>query len=127
MPPTTILDEAKALVYGDRQASYGHPGDDHARVAKAISGLLANKLRADLTALDVEIIMALVKLARLAHAYKRDSVIDLAGYAATMELAEQRRAESDAALQQSNDTWEQDRQAKLRCVAPVSYPTEEAK
>ena len=89
-PEPTILDEAKGHVYGDRGADYGHPADDHGKVAGAISALLADKLRVPLTALDVELVMIVVKLSRLAHKYKRDSVVDIAGYAATMEMSEER-------------------------------------
>ena len=39
-------------------------------------------LRKDITAHDVAMCMALVKVARLMHAHKTDSYIDLAAYAA---------------------------------------------
>ena len=105
MPDDTILDEAKALVYGDRGAEYGHPADDHGRVAGAVSALLGEKLRVPLTAHDIELVLIVVKLSRLAHKYKRDTVVDIAGYAATMEMSEQRRREADDALLQSEGEW----------------------
>ena len=103
----TVLDEAKGHVYGDRGADYGHPADDHGKVAGAMTALLKDKLRpgVELTALDVELFMVLIKMSRLTHKYKRDSVVDIAGYAATMEMSEQRRREAEDALIQSEGEW----------------------
>lgn len=84
--PETILEEAQRLVYGDRQEAYGHPRDDFGRTAGMWTALFGRKL-ADgerFTPEDVAMAMACVKLSRLANAYKRDSAVDLAGYAATL-------------------------------------------
>lgn len=81
----SVLEEAQALVYGDRQGSYGHPRDNFAHTAGMLNAYLSHKLSAPLTAEDVAAIMICVKLSRLKHAYKRDSVVDIAGYAATWE------------------------------------------
>ena len=116
-PEPTILDEAKALVYGDRGADYGHPADDHGKVAGAMTALLKDKLRpgVELTALDVELVMIVVKLSRLAHKYKRDTVVDIAGYAATMEMTEAREAVK---------ACERAAQDMLRKIGGAFYPGE---
>ena len=49
---------------------------------KNIAALWSIFLRKDITAHDVAMCMALVKVARLMHAHKTDSYIDLAAYAA---------------------------------------------
>ena len=40
MSDETILQEAQRLVYGDRQADYGHPHDDYARTARMWEAIL---------------------------------------------------------------------------------------
>ena len=84
----SILDEAKRLTSGSRQADYGHPRDDFARTAAMWDGILAAKLRdgAAITAMDVPLCLIAVKLARQAHRHKRDSLVDIAGYARTAAM-----------------------------------------
>lgn len=78
----TILEEAQKLVYGDRQASYGHPLDDFTRTAAMWSAILGHPV----TAQQVGLCMCAVKISRQVNAPKRDNLVDLAGYAATVEL-----------------------------------------
>ena len=84
----SILDEAKRLTDGSRQADYGHPRDDFARTAGMWNGILAAKLRdgAAITAMDVPLCLVAVKLARQAHRHKRDNLVDIAGYARTAAM-----------------------------------------
>lgn len=79
--PETILEEAQRLVYGDRQASYGHPYDDYARTARmweAILGMPPLTISPRIACL----MMAAVKISREVNRPKRDNLTDLAGYAA---------------------------------------------
>jgi len=73
-----ILEQAKELVGGDRQEDYGDKLTNHENIAALWSIFLRKKL----TPHDVAMCMALVKVARLMHAHKSDSYIDLAAYAA---------------------------------------------
>lgn len=73
-----ILEQAKELVVGDRQEDYGDKLTNHENIAALWSIFLRKKL----TAHDVAMCMALVKVARLMHAHKTDNYIDLAAYAA---------------------------------------------
>ena len=73
-----ILEQAKELVVGDRQEDYGDKLTNHENIAALWSIFLRKKL----TAHDVAMCMALVKVARLMHARKTDSYIGLAAYAA---------------------------------------------
>ena len=78
-----MLDEAKGLVTGDRNNTYGPPNQDFQRTADMMS---AYGFRVDdrpLTSADVAIFMSLLKISRLKWTpTKRDSWVDLAGYAA---------------------------------------------
>lgn len=73
-----ILEQAKELVGGDRQEDYGDKLTNHENIA----ALWSIFLRKQITPHDVAMCMALVKVARLMHAHKTDSYIDMAAYAA---------------------------------------------
>lgn len=92
----TVLEEAARLVDGARGDTYGHPADDFGRTAAMVSGLLREKLREPLTAADVGLIQVCVKLSRLAATPgHRDSLVDVAGYARTVEMVFEREASGD--------------------------------
>jgi hypothetical protein len=92
-PPDSVraatLDEAKRLICGDRNNQYGPPGKDFNRAAQALTSLGFGKEGRDgsgcevLDDHDVAVIMIVLKLSRLMWSSgKRDSWIDVAGYAA---------------------------------------------
>lgn len=87
-----ILEEANKLVHGDRQADYGHPIDDFSRTAKMWSAILG----CEVTPVQVGLCMCAVKISRQVNRPKRDNLVDLAGYAATVEMVidEQKRRET---------------------------------
>lgn len=85
----TILEEAHSLVNGERQASYGHPSRDLVCTAGMWSAFLTRRFGVDLTLTgeDVGCLMSLLKLSRLAgNPGHRDSLVDAAGYLATVEM-----------------------------------------
>lgn len=73
----SILKEAERTTHGDRQQDYGHPFDNHDRIAKLANILLGRGL----TASDIALIMICVKLSREVCNPKRDNRVDLAGFA----------------------------------------------
>lgn len=81
-----ILETAAACVCGQREEDYGSPEDNF----KTIASLWDIYLQAAhtgsyipiLSPKDVAIIMALLKIARIASGKSTDSFVDLAGYAA---------------------------------------------
>ena len=84
-PRALLLQEAQALVCGDRNNQYGEPGQDFTRTAELWTVLLAEKLAPGqyISPADVALLMCALKLSRLTWApEKRDSWVDLAGYAA---------------------------------------------
>lgn len=80
---SSILDEAKAAVTGDRQASYGPPDQDFARTAGMWSALFGDLLRDGVRfePFHVAQAMILLKMSRQRHQRKRDNWVDAAGYA----------------------------------------------
>ena len=75
----SLLDEAKQTITGERQDQYGAPEDSFSRIAAYWTTYLARPV----STLDVAHLMALMKLARAqGQGFKRDTYVDLAGYAA---------------------------------------------
>jgi hypothetical protein len=77
----SVLTEAENLVHGDRNASYGHPLDDFRRTAKMWGAILGIDIRPE----QVGLCMIADKLSRECHKPKRDNLVDIAGYAETVE------------------------------------------
>ena len=96
LPPpirSAVLSEASALICGDRQRDYGDPSGNFGHIAGMWNGYMdrCGLLKADemLQSSDVATMMALLKIARIAHGpSKRDSYVDACGYLAlAAELA----------------------------------------
>ena len=74
-----ILEEAKKIICEDRNNQYGEPEDNFS----CIADLWTVYLGIGLNGYDVGMMMVLFKLARMmTGGYKRDSLVDLIGYAA---------------------------------------------
>lgn len=73
-----LLDEAKAVVTGDRREDYGSSYVSFSRIAAMWGTYLGTPVEPR----DVAAMMALLKISRLITNGKRDSWVDLAGYAA---------------------------------------------
>lgn len=75
--PDSITDEAKAVVSGERAADYGDVNESFARIAQlwsAYTGVM-------LTDWDVAQMMILLKVSRAKTSRKRDTLVDIVGYA----------------------------------------------
>ncbi len=82
-PRTSLLREAESLVMGDRNNQYGPPSQDFQRTADALNALGYRTAQGKLQAHDVAMILMVVKMSRITWTpKKRDSWVDLAGYAA---------------------------------------------
>ena len=84
----TILDAAKRCVCGEREEDYGAPADNFALIAALWETYVKARCVKPGTDVclapeDVAMLMALLKIARIASgASSLDSYVDLAGYAA---------------------------------------------
>ncbi len=77
----TILEEAQEVVYGQRQEDYGTVTENFGRIAKMWETVLGGSITPE----QVGLCMCMVKIARQCNKPKRDNLVDLAGYAATIE------------------------------------------
>lgn len=89
----SILEEARRLVHGDRGESYGHPVDDFSRTGRIWGAILGIP---DVTAEQVALCMAAVKISREVNQPKRDNRVDIAGYAETLDMVVARRGGQEA-------------------------------
>lgn len=88
-PPTDpervkVLREAAALITGDRQQDYGTPQENFGRSADLINARFSHLFRdgAKFSPSDIAVLMLLMKVARSVQSPKRDTFVDMAGYAA---------------------------------------------
>lgn len=82
-----ILEEAEKLVGGDRQQDYGDTRKSFTRIAKLWSAYKHIKF----TPQDVGLMMILLKVSRGAEGAKRDTIVDIAGYARCIEMLGEKR------------------------------------
>jgi hypothetical protein len=92
LPKKNILEQAQNTVYGNRDIEYGHPIDNFRNIAALWQPYLIMAMNREktgspfLNATDVACLNILQKVARLSQNQKhRDSIVDVAGYAATIE------------------------------------------
>lgn len=85
--PESVLQEAERIINGQRDGVYGHPENSFARIRDLWQAYLTGRgMTVDITSQDTALMMILLKVARLeATPNHRDSVVDLAGYAGTIE------------------------------------------
>ncbi len=85
---TSVLREALAVVYGDRQQSYGTPAENHERTAELWTAYIRSHGAPSwkFSARDVCMFNILQKISRDHHAPKRDNLVDIAGYAENAHL-----------------------------------------
>jgi len=86
--PQSILDDAREIIYGDREKTYGAPGKNLCAIAGYWSNHILTRFGVHhaITGADVCIMMTLLKAARLGNDLThRDSLVDAAGYLALLE------------------------------------------
>jgi hypothetical protein len=87
----TVLKEAHAIIYGDREKTYGHPSKNLKTIAVMWNAYLNAKPGGnEVNAKDVAALMMLVKVARFANdPTHRDNLVDICGYAALVERCDE--------------------------------------
>jgi hypothetical protein len=86
----TILEEAARIVSGDRNDQYGDPQDDLGYIGRKWAATLeahTGVAFSDIPAHIVALMMIDLKTSRLAFKMKRDSLVDVVGYALCAEAS----------------------------------------
>lgn len=92
-----FVKDTKAIIT-ERQSSYGHPIEDFTRSSGMMASLgfrfqdASGNIR-NVAAADIPIIMMCVKMSREMHRHKDDSVLDIAGYANTLNQVYEKQRE----------------------------------
>jgi len=99
MSEMNVLKEANAIIYGDREKTYGHPSKNLKTIAvmwnayidaSSAVGVIDGAVKAEINAKDVAALMMLVKVARFANdPSHRDNLVDICGYAALVERCDE--------------------------------------
>ena len=83
-------DQATKNINIARQQEYGNPQEDFTRIAGMMTGIGfrfmdPNKGLREIQAKDIPIFMIMTKLSREVHKHKEDNLVDIKGYANTIE------------------------------------------
>lgn len=91
----SILEEALKVSGENRQRDYGHPLENHERIAAVWNVVLGKKLKPGESITPEEVVWCMigVKLAREVNSPKRDNSVDVCGYINCLDLIDQRRAQ----------------------------------
>lgn len=82
----SILLEAEVIVNGDRNVQYGDPKD----AFKIYSEILSRTFNIELSPIEICKVQMAIKLGRLRYQHKRDSLVDLCGYAEILNRLEEK-------------------------------------
>ena len=77
----SILDEAKAIIEGNRQTDYGNAVDNFQRISDIVNSMYPDLV---ITPEQCCAVLIAVKLIREGYRHKRDNLVDLCGYAHIM-------------------------------------------
>lgn len=86
---STLLSEADQIAGQDRSRDYGHPFDNHARIAGIWSVQLEQILKRPILPREVALMMIGLKLAREINSSKRDNLLDVCGYAKCVDMIDE--------------------------------------
>lgn len=81
------IDEARDIIFNDRETVYGHPAKNLTAIALLWNDWLLIKynIKAQIQPEDVCVMMNFLKMARQANSYKRDNIVDGIGYLGLIE------------------------------------------
>jgi hypothetical protein len=85
LPTESLLEEADAIINGERRAEYGEAQRSFSRIARGWSEILDCKV----TAKQVALAMVWLKISRELNKPKRDNMVDAAGYIGLTELLDE--------------------------------------
>lgn len=87
-PTESVLQEAQRLVMGERRQDYGPVSPSFIRIATIWGAILERSVTPE----QVALCMIGLKMVRATQGYKRDSIVDIAGYALCVEQVQEEMA-----------------------------------
>lgn len=95
--PVTVFDDAKKIIYGDREQTYGHPAKNLEAIAILWTAHIQAKYgtRIPLSSEDVAWMMVQLKSARAMNTYTRDNQVDAIGYIGLVERIQETKNSSE--------------------------------
>ena len=127
----TVLDEAARITSGDRNASYGHPLDNHSLTAEFWTGFLRRrgllKEGVSLGYRDVCMLNIMQKVSRYTNGPTRDGLVDIAGFSRNIEMAEAKEAAArlrPCSVEVELDNFDMDAFVELLGKIPSPFKTE---
>lgn len=95
---STILQEADQIAGEDRSRDYGHPYENHRRIAEIWSTQLELILKRPILPREVALMMIGLKLAREIQTPTKDNKIDIAGYVKCLDMIDEAIAKANNGL-----------------------------
>lgn len=88
----SICEEADKIVTNERQSAYGTPAHNFQITADMLNAAGFSFRNEKLKAEDVGLMMIIVKVARQSFKHKRDTLVDVAGYAKCIDMIMEEKA-----------------------------------
>jgi Domain of unknown function (DUF6378)/Domain of unknown function (DUF4406) len=111
--PETVFEEAQRIIGGERQADYGSPEENFTHTAALWSAYKG----VTFTPVEVVYLMTLLKLSRLRHRYKRDSLVDGIGYLGIADrLSTRTKLDAYRTMKESDQRHKEDCMHLYSCI-----------
>ena len=114
-----LMNEVVQITTHDRQSQYGSPNKDFEKIASMWSAIFEHSFRPT----DVALALICLKISRLSHAIKVDSLRDIGGYARCayqIYLEDERRRAGGPIIPRATEAHSEEVSRERRCPTPAA-------